>query len=95
MKKGRRGVRGVFFMVRFVGGDEPAERKLVRLKSCAWSGGTTTAPPASVPASRTGRPTASTLFSMTSGESLNLKFLTALLILPFSLRQIPSRVRPA
>jgi len=31
---------------------------------------------------------------MKRGESLNRKFFTALLIFPFSMRNVPSRVRP-
>src|SRR5437867_12093709 len=54
-----------------------ASDKLVKLKSFTLIGGTTTAPPASVPANRTGLPIASKLFSINNGESLKRKFLTA------------------
>src|SRR6266513_788857 len=69
-----------------------ASERLVKLKSLTLIGGTTTAPPASVPANRTGLPIASKLFSMKSGESLNRKFFTAFEIFPFSIRNVPSRV---
>src|SRR5512144_1849215 len=74
--------------------DQTASDNDVKLKSFTLIGGTTTAPPASVPASRTAGPIASRLFSMNSGESLNRKFLIAFEIFPFSIRNVPSRVRP-
>src|SRR4051812_45569396 len=66
----------------------------VKLNSFTLIGGTTTAPPASVPARRTAGPIASRLLSMNSGESLKRKFLIAFEIFPFSMRNVPSRVRP-
>ena len=51
-------------------------------------------PPSSLALTRTGVPSASRLFSMKTGESLNRKFLTARVIFPFSIRKVPSRVRP-
>src|SRR5215218_7166057 len=76
------------------GFDQTASESDVKLKSFTLIGGTTTAPPASVPARRTAGPIASRLFSMKSGESLNRKFLTAFEIFPFSIRNVPSRVSP-
>src|SRR5688500_3785865 len=66
----------------------------VKLKSFTFSAGITMAPPPSVPARRIDGPIASMLFSMNSGDSLKRKFLIAFEILPFSIRKVPSRVRP-
>jgi hypothetical protein len=60
-------------------------------------GGTTMAAPTSLDSdalTRIARPIASRLLSMTIGLSLKRKFLTGWLILPFSIRNVPSRVRP-
>jgi hypothetical protein len=43
---------------------------------------------------RIARPIASRFLSMTIGLSLKRKFFTGWLILPFSIRNVPSRVRP-
>src|SRR5678815_3193566 len=64
--------------------DQTASDSEVKLKSFTLIGGTTTAPPASVPARRTAGPIASRLFSMKRGESLKRKFLMAFEIFPFS-----------
>ena len=40
------------------------------------------------------RPISSILFSMNNGLSFHRKFFTAAVILPFSIRNVPSRVRP-
>src|SRR5687768_14963343 len=71
-----------------------ASDRLVKLKSRTLSGGITTAPPASVPATRIGRPSISRLLSMNSGDSLKRRLRIALAIFPFSMRKVPSRVRP-
>jgi len=76
---------------------QTASLKLVKLKSLTFSGGTITAcpgPPSSLALTRTGVPSASRLFNMKTGESLNRKFFTARVIFPFSIRKVPSRVSP-
>src|SRR3954468_12145123 len=73
---------------------QTASDKLVKLKSFALIGGITTGPPCSVPPSRTAGAIASMLASRKSGDSLKRKFLIALVIFPFSIRNVPSRVRP-
>ena len=50
--------------------------------------------PLSLALTRIGRDIASRLFSMKIGDSLNLKFLSAFVTFPFSMRNVPSRVRP-
>src|SRR5712675_999858 len=71
-----------------------ASDKLVKLKSFALIVGITTGPPCSVPPIRTAGPSASRLLSRKSGDSLKRKFLIDLEIFPFSIRNVPSRVRP-
>src|SRR5262249_16392587 len=62
--------------------DHTASDKLVKLKSCTLMAGMTTSPPASVPATRSARPSPSRLLSMKSGDSLKRKFFTAFDSLP-------------
>src|SRR5712671_4697641 len=71
-----------------------ASDKLVKLKSFALIVGITTGPPCSVPPIRTAGPSASRLLRRKSGDSLKRKFLIDLEIFPFSIRNVPSRVRP-
>src|SRR6185312_15405156 len=74
-----------------------ASLRLVKLKSRTLSGGMMIAAPgllSSLALTRTGAPNASTLLSMKIGDSLYLKFLIACVTLPFSIRNVPSRVRP-
>ena len=76
---------------------QTASLKLVKSKSLTFSSGTITAspgPPSSLALTRTGVPSASRLFNMKTGESLNSKFLTARVISPRSIRKVPSRVSP-
>ena len=68
-----------------------------KLEARVLIGGTTMAAPMSPDSdalTRIARPIASRLLSMTIGLSLKRKFFTGLLILPFSIRKVPSRVRP-
>jgi len=74
--------------------DYTASDRLVKLKSFALIAGITTAPPPSEPAMRTAGLRASRFDSRNSGDSLNRKFLIAFETLPFSMRNVPSRVSP-
>src|SRR6516162_3420147 len=68
-----------------------------KLKSRVLIGGTTMAAPMSPDSdalTRIARPIASRFLSMAIGLSLKRKFLTGWLILPFSIKKVPSRVRP-
>ena len=71
-----------------------ASDRLVKLKSRTFKDGIAIAPPCSVPARRSDLPSASKLFSMNSGDSLNRMFCTLFEILPFSIKNVPSRVNP-
>src|SRR6476661_145677 len=71
-----------------------ASERLVKLKSFTLMVGITISPPCSVPASRTDGPSISRLFSMNNGDSLKRKLRTAFVTLPFSIRNVPSRVSP-
>src|SRR5262249_32574583 len=74
--------------------NQTASDKLVKLKSLTFSTGITTSPPASVPATRAVVPMPSRLFNMNNGDSLKRRFFTDFVISPFSIRNVPSRVRP-
>src|SRR5262245_28557133 len=74
-----------------------ASLTLARLKSLTFSAGTTMGVPAeplSPAATRAGVPIISTFASRSANDWLNRKFVTGLAILPFSIRNVPSRVRP-
>jgi hypothetical protein len=66
----------------------------VKLKSRTFRYGITMLPPPSAPAARTAGPIDSMLLRMKSGDSLKRKFRSERVSRPFSIRNVPSRVRP-
>src|ERR1035438_3655816 len=70
-----------------------ASLMLARLKSSTTSGGTMDEP-ASAPCARDGRPSILVFCSTRTGLSFHRKLVTGSVILPFSTRNTPSRVRP-
>ena len=80
-----------------MGVGQTASLALVKLKSRALIGGMITGAPAlplSLELTRSGRPSISRLLSTKIGDSFQRMFLIGRVTLPFSIRNVPSRVRP-